>query len=144
MPNVACVLDAKSLLGEGPYWDAAEQHLYWVDIKRQLIHRFDPRTGEDRTWSTPEDIGSLAVREKGGLLDRSIRPGAQETAAGRRSLRIQGRRARSSGDAVQGLKAACSRVRLLYPCATAKKFQDLRDSMRSDPAPPHHSAITMA
>src|SRR6516162_10974451 len=68
MPNVACVLHAKSLLGEGPYWDAAEQHLYWVDIKRQLIHRFDPRTVEDRTWSTPEDIGSLAVREKGGLL----------------------------------------------------------------------------
>ena len=68
MPNVACVLDAKSLLGEGPFWDTAEQHLYWVDIKRRVIHRFDPGTGEDRTWSTPEDIGSLAVREKGGLL----------------------------------------------------------------------------
>jgi sugar lactone lactonase YvrE len=68
MPNVACVLDAKSLLGEGPLWDTAEQHLYWVDIKRKVIHRFDPGTGQDRTWSTPEDIGSLALREKGGLL----------------------------------------------------------------------------
>ncbi|MBV8278003.1 MAG: SMP-30/gluconolactonase/LRE family protein [Verrucomicrobia bacterium] len=68
MINATCVLDAKSLLGEGPLWDVGEQRLYWVDIKRRLIHRSDPATGEDRTWSTPEDIGSLAVREQGGLL----------------------------------------------------------------------------
>jgi L-arabinonolactonase len=68
MIEVNCVLDAKSLLGEGPLWDVGEQQLFWVDIKRRLIHRFDPATGEDRSWSTPEDVGSLAVRERGGLL----------------------------------------------------------------------------
>jgi L-arabinonolactonase len=68
MINATCVLDAKSLLGEGPLWDVGEHRLYWVDIKRRLIHRFDPATGEDKCWSTPEDIGSLAVRERGGLI----------------------------------------------------------------------------
>jgi sugar lactone lactonase YvrE len=49
-------------------WDVGEQGLYWVDIKRRLIHRFDPATGEDKSWPTPEDVGSLAVREQGGLV----------------------------------------------------------------------------
>ena len=66
--SVTCVYDAKSLLGEGPFWDVADQRLYWVDIKRRLIHRFDPANGKDESWLTPEDIGSLAVRENGGLI----------------------------------------------------------------------------
>lgn len=66
--EVACVLDAKALLGEGPVWDVAEAALYWVDIKRQEVHRFDPRSGRDQTWRVPEDVGSLAVRERGGLI----------------------------------------------------------------------------
>lgn len=68
MINATCVLDAKSLLGEGPLWDVGEQRLYWVDIKRRIIHRFDPIAREDKYWSTPEDVGSLAVRERGGLV----------------------------------------------------------------------------
>ena len=66
MTSVTCVYDAKSLLGEGPFWDVADQRLYWVDIKRRLIHRFDPANGKDESWLTPEDIGSLAVRETAG------------------------------------------------------------------------------
>jgi sugar lactone lactonase YvrE len=68
MTNVRSVLDARSLLGEGPFWDVAEQRLYWVDIKGRLIHRFDPATGRDESWPTPEDVGSLATREQGGLV----------------------------------------------------------------------------
>lgn len=68
MTDIACVLDARALLGEGPFWDVTEQRLYWVDIKRRLIHRLDPTTGQDESWPTSEDVGSLAVREKGGLV----------------------------------------------------------------------------
>lgn len=64
MPDIACVLDAKSLLGEGPLWDVPSGRLYWVDIKRREIHRFDPAGGRDEKWSTPEDVGSLALRAK--------------------------------------------------------------------------------
>jgi sugar lactone lactonase YvrE len=68
MTDVACALDCRSLLGEGPLWDIATQSLYWVDIKRREIHRFQPATGRDEQWSTPEDVGSLALREQGGVV----------------------------------------------------------------------------
>jgi sugar lactone lactonase YvrE len=68
MDEVACVLDARSTLGEGALWDARSAVLYWVDIKKREIHRFDPASGEDAVWATPEDIGSLAVRSAGGLV----------------------------------------------------------------------------
>ncbi len=68
MTDIGCVLDARSLLGEGPLWDPQTRVLYWVDIKRREIHRFDPASGSDEKWSTPEDVGSLAVRAKGGLV----------------------------------------------------------------------------
>src|SRR5437867_4290991 len=41
-----CVLDAGALLGEGPVWDVSRERLYWVDITRQEIHRFDPVSGQ--------------------------------------------------------------------------------------------------
>ena len=66
--EVTCALPAEALLGEGPLWDVAERVLYWVDIKGRAIHRFDPVTGHDQRWATTEPVGSLAVRERGGLV----------------------------------------------------------------------------
>jgi sugar lactone lactonase YvrE len=68
MKDIECVVDAKAALGEGPLWDDRDQVLWWLDIKGHLIHRFDPNTQEDRTFATPEDIGCVAVRERGGLI----------------------------------------------------------------------------
>ena len=68
MTGIACVLDAKAELGEGPLWDAAEQRLYWVNIKQWEVHRFDPLSGRDESWKAPEAVGSLALRESGGLV----------------------------------------------------------------------------
>ncbi len=68
MHDVTCILDSRAELGEGPLWDVAEQVLWWVDIKRRLIHRTDPAAGTDRTFATPEDLGCLAVRSQGGLV----------------------------------------------------------------------------
>jgi sugar lactone lactonase YvrE len=67
-PDIVCAVPAGALLGEGPLWDEAEQALYWVDIKGRQVHRFDPRTGDDRSWTTREEVGSLAVRTNGGLV----------------------------------------------------------------------------
>jgi L-arabinonolactonase len=68
MSEIVCVLDARAILGEGPLWDVQDQALWWVDIKRREIHRFDPASGRDRYWPSPEEVGSLAVRETGGLV----------------------------------------------------------------------------
>jgi L-arabinonolactonase len=56
------------LVGEGPVWDAAEQALYFLDIVRQRVHRYDPARGETRSWDTPNKIGSMALRARGGAI----------------------------------------------------------------------------
>src|SRR5262245_6775816 len=66
--DVACALPAGALLGEGALWDVAEQRLYWVDIKRREVHRFDPARGHDERWAVAENVGCLAVRARGGLV----------------------------------------------------------------------------
>src|SRR5450755_4504963 len=68
MTEITCVVDAKAILGEGPCWDPRENVLWWVDIWGKLIHRFDPASGRDETWPSPEYLGCLAVRERGGLV----------------------------------------------------------------------------
>jgi sugar lactone lactonase YvrE len=68
MTEVTCVLPANALVGEGPLWDPGDQVLYWVDIKRREIHRFEPARGHDQRWPVAEAVGCLAVRAAGGLV----------------------------------------------------------------------------
>jgi len=68
MTAADCVLDAKALLGEGAHWDVREQRLYWVDVKRQSIHKFDPVTRTSESWLTPEMVSAVVVRERGDLV----------------------------------------------------------------------------
>ena len=55
-------------VGEGPVWDEAEQALYYIDILEQRVLRWDPASGEQRSWAVPAMIGSMALREGGGAI----------------------------------------------------------------------------
>ena len=66
--TVEIALDALAELGEGPRWHAEEERLYWVDIPRNELHRFDPATGKDETRRFDAPVGCIAFRAKGGLL----------------------------------------------------------------------------
>lgn len=68
MTDIARVGATIDILGEGPIWDAREQAFYWVDIRSRLVRRRDWRTGAQHDWTLPEMVGSLAVREGGGLI----------------------------------------------------------------------------
>ena len=68
MADVKCVVDCQNTLGEGPIWSVDEQKLYWVDIEKSELQRYDPATKETEVWKTPERVGSFAFREQGGLL----------------------------------------------------------------------------
>jgi sugar lactone lactonase YvrE len=68
MTDVACVLDVRARLGECPIWCAEEQRLYWADLNGRTINRFNPATGANEVMSLPAQVGSFALREKGGLL----------------------------------------------------------------------------
>ena len=65
---VELVLDARAELGEGPRWHAGERRLYWVDIARRELHRFDPATGADEKRMFEQPVGCFAFRKAGGLL----------------------------------------------------------------------------
>lgn len=62
-----CVWQVETELGEGPLWIASEQALWFVDIKKRHIHRFDPRTGAKRTYDATSSPGFLAPRGDGFL-----------------------------------------------------------------------------
>lgn len=53
-------------LGEGPVWiDGA---LWFVDIKKHHLHRFDPASGDKRSWTAPEQVGFVVPRARGGMI----------------------------------------------------------------------------
>jgi sugar lactone lactonase YvrE len=62
------VVDAHAAIGEGPVWDPARGVLLWVDITGKLVHEYDPRTASDSAFPVPMPVGSLALREGGGLV----------------------------------------------------------------------------
>ena len=68
MESLECILDCRAELAEGPVWDTEDGVLYWVNIKQREIHRFDPATGKDKQWTTPTDVGSIVLRNSGGMV----------------------------------------------------------------------------
>ncbi|MGY2736398.1 SMP-30/gluconolactonase/LRE family protein [Sphingomonas sp. UYP23] len=53
-------------LGEGPVWhDAA---LWFVDIKRQRIYRYDPAADALQEWGAPGEVGWVLPRAGGGMI----------------------------------------------------------------------------
>lgn len=55
-------------LGEGPLWDVGRQCLWFVDIMRGHVHRFDPATKKDLIHEIGQPVGALAIAEKGFLV----------------------------------------------------------------------------
>lgn len=73
--TVECAVRVASVLGESPFWDARRGLCWWADIKGRVVHRFDPRSGVDRTITLPSMAGAIAMRRDGRLLvaaERSI------------------------------------------------------------------------
>jgi sugar lactone lactonase YvrE len=62
------VLDAKTSLGECPLWSVAERVLYFVDIKRRRIHRFDPGASGLMTLELSEEVGCIGLVAGGGFV----------------------------------------------------------------------------
>ena len=68
MENVTCVLDVHAKVGECPVWCPEERKLYWIDIAGCRLNRFDPASGHNEICQLPEQIGSFALREQGGIV----------------------------------------------------------------------------
>ena len=68
MSEVQMIWEGRATLGEGPVWDDAAAVVWFVDIKQQAIHRFDPRDGRLSSWEAPAQVGWVFPAQGGGLL----------------------------------------------------------------------------
>jgi L-arabinonolactonase len=68
LAKIDCIFPAAALLGESPVWCPADNALYWVDIKRPAIHRFNPITAVCQTWHVQDQVASIALRRSGGAI----------------------------------------------------------------------------
>lgn len=74
-PAIEVVLDAHAIIGESPTWSAADGLLYWIDIKRPALHRYDPSHGTCETWPVNGDLGAFALLEGGRAALVALRHG---------------------------------------------------------------------
>jgi sugar lactone lactonase YvrE len=66
MIHIETVGTVRSRWGEGPIW--WQGALYYVDIEGHRVHRFDPITGDERSWDAGQRVGTVVPRESGGLV----------------------------------------------------------------------------
>lgn len=62
------VVDHKSVVGECPLWHPFDKKLYWIDIRKGSILRYDPETGNHEEFYSGEVIGGFTIQEDGALL----------------------------------------------------------------------------
>ena len=62
---VEVALSMRAQHAEGPLWDAATASLWWVDITGQRVHRFDPESSNDSSWSTAGQPGGVVLDAHG-------------------------------------------------------------------------------
>jgi sugar lactone lactonase YvrE len=65
---LSCVQAANAIIGEGPSWDPVQRVLYWLDIKRPAIFRWDPERGQTGHWPMPNPVGCVSATRAGNLL----------------------------------------------------------------------------
>ena len=63
-----CVFSGGAVLGEGPVWDERSQLLYWLDIERGRICRFDPASKSNQEWLLGTRVGFAVLTEQGDML----------------------------------------------------------------------------
>lgn len=67
-PDVECLHTGRDRFGESPLWDPREAALWWVDVTAPALQRFSPDTRAVSRHPMPEDVGSIGLRRRGGLV----------------------------------------------------------------------------
>jgi len=66
--QIKVAVASHSQIGEGAIWDERDNRLWWVDITAGLIHVYDPARDTNTTYEFGEMVGSISLREAGGLV----------------------------------------------------------------------------
>ena len=57
-----------TILGEGPVWDHRSQELWWVDIKRHLLHCYHPESGKNHSYDIGQFVGAAVPCKREGFI----------------------------------------------------------------------------
>ncbi len=68
MPTPECIWPLAATLGEGPVWHAADERLYFVDIKQHKLHSCRADGSERRSWDMPGETGFALPALAGGFV----------------------------------------------------------------------------
>lgn len=68
MAEVHPIVTLSSHLGESPMWDENEGVLWWIDIYKPTLNRFDPESGRNEEIVLDQNIHAIAVRREGGIV----------------------------------------------------------------------------
>ncbi|HSW45791.1 MAG TPA: SMP-30/gluconolactonase/LRE family protein [Phycisphaerae bacterium] len=68
MPRPEPVANYHCHTGENPLWDDERQVVYWTDIPKGRLFRYDARTGEHRQIYSGEPVGGFTLQKDGSLL----------------------------------------------------------------------------
>jgi len=62
------IVQERCATGEGPLWNPFDNQLYWADIPRGRIYRYDPRSGRHELWLSGPAVGGFTIQADGSLL----------------------------------------------------------------------------
>ena len=66
--DIGATGDFRAELGEGPLWDVRRKCLWFVDIMRGHVHRFDPAAQHDVIYEIGQPVSAVAIAAKGFLV----------------------------------------------------------------------------
>lgn len=66
--EIVCVAPVGDRCGEGAVWSASEAALYWTDINRFLVHRYNEAARSVRTWLFDEPVVAISLTSEDGRL----------------------------------------------------------------------------
>lgn len=67
-PEIDIAVDGHAAVGESPVWDSRRRCLWWVDIRRGEVHRFDGRVDTVAAREPDQPVAAVALRDSAGLL----------------------------------------------------------------------------
>ena len=62
------IADYECVCGEGPLWHPDEKRLYWVDIPKGRLFRYDPASGAHEMCFEGDELGGFTIQADGALL----------------------------------------------------------------------------
>ncbi len=66
--DASLLVDSRSLLGEGAWYDFRTETLIWIDIFGCRIHKYNSITNQDQSWIVDKPVTTIVPIENGGYI----------------------------------------------------------------------------